>query len=179
MVIIHCCYNEMPSYNIARVPAIYKSYWTAMNKIFFYARACVNTWAFFLPGFRVSVLLSCSAFFPLFQIWKKPAKNCPIFLSALTFKVLIHQATKIKPKKTRKLHVSQICRQTSCNKFWPKRHSLGTKRVINWSLTTLDGKMFSTWGIKCTVVNWEFTKTKRIKGFFAQILVVALWHSKN
>ena len=85
-----------------------------MNKIFIYARPCVNkmTWAFFFkPGFRVSVLLSCSAVFLLFEIWKKPAKNCPIFLSALTFSVLIQQATKIKPKKTHKLHVSQIFRK--------------------------------------------------------------------
>ena len=79
--------NEEDYYNIARVLALYKSYWAAMNKIFIYARPCVNkmTWAFFLAGFRVSVLLSCSAVFLLFEIWKKPAKNCPIFLSALTF----------------------------------------------------------------------------------------------
>ena len=38
-----------------------------------------------LPGFRVSVMLSCSAVFFLFEIWKKPAKNWPIFLLALTF----------------------------------------------------------------------------------------------
>ena len=75
------------NYNIARVLALYKSYWAAMNKIFIYARPCVNkmTWAFFSPGLRVSVLLSCSAVFLHFEIWKKPAKNCPIFLSALTF----------------------------------------------------------------------------------------------
>ena len=29
-------------YNIARVLALYKSYWAAMNKIFIYARPCVN-----------------------------------------------------------------------------------------------------------------------------------------
>ena len=29
--------------------------------------------------------VQCSAVFLLFKIWKKPAKNCPIFLSALTF----------------------------------------------------------------------------------------------
>ena len=44
------------SYNIARVLALYKSYLAAMNKIFIYTRPCVNkmTWAFLLPGFRVS-----------------------------------------------------------------------------------------------------------------------------
>ena len=37
-------------YNIARLLALYKLYWAAMNKIFIYARPCVNkmTWAFFL-----------------------------------------------------------------------------------------------------------------------------------
>ena len=29
-------------YNKARVLALYKSYWAAMNKFFTYARACVN-----------------------------------------------------------------------------------------------------------------------------------------
>ena len=75
-------------YNIARVLALYKSYWAAMNKIFIYARPCVNkmTWAFFFFTWLQSCrLLSCSALFLLFKIWKKPAKNCPIFLSALTF----------------------------------------------------------------------------------------------
>ena len=35
------------NYNIARVLALYKSYWAAINKIFIYARPCVNkmTWA--------------------------------------------------------------------------------------------------------------------------------------
>ena len=40
----------------ACVLALYKSYLAAMNKIFIYTRPCVNkmTWAFLLPGFRVS-----------------------------------------------------------------------------------------------------------------------------
>ena len=29
-------------YNIARVLALYKSYWTAMNKFFIYARPCID-----------------------------------------------------------------------------------------------------------------------------------------
>ena len=35
-------------------------------------------------------------------------------------------------KNTCKLHVSQICRKTSCSKFWPKeaeRHSLGREQI--------------------------------------------------
>ena len=45
-------------YNIARVLALYKSYWAAMNKIFIYARLCVNKdffmmtcWAVFFVSF--------------------------------------------------------------------------------------------------------------------------------
>ena len=34
-------------YNIARVLALYKSYWAAMNKIFIYPRTCVNLKIFF------------------------------------------------------------------------------------------------------------------------------------
>ena len=43
-------------YNIARVLALYKSYWAAMNKIFIYARPWANkmTWAYFLPGVVVA-----------------------------------------------------------------------------------------------------------------------------
>ena len=52
-----------------------------------YIRPCVYkmTSALFKTSCRVSVLLSCSAVFFLSKIWKKPAKNCPIFLLALTF----------------------------------------------------------------------------------------------
>ena len=114
-------------YNIARVLALCKSYWAAMNKIFIYARPCVNktTWAFFLPGIRVSVLLSCSAVFLFFEIWKKPAKNCPIFLSALTFYSPDTTSNKSKAEKNS---------QTSCSKFWPKTFTGNKKRhqlVIN------------------------------------------------
>ena len=50
--------SAIVNYNIARVLALYKSYWADMNKIFIYARPCVNkmTWAFFfLPGCKVVV----------------------------------------------------------------------------------------------------------------------------
>ena len=73
-------------YNMARVLALYKSYWAAMNKIFIYTRPCVNkmTWAFFLPGFRVSFLESCSAVFLFFEIWKKPVYSCTLLTCWLT-----------------------------------------------------------------------------------------------
>ena len=62
-------------YNIARVLALHKFYWAAMNKIFIYARP------YLLAANYSSRLLSCSAVF----LRKKPAKSCPIFISALTF----------------------------------------------------------------------------------------------
>ena len=44
------------NYNIARVLALYKSYWAAMNKIFIYAPQCVDDVSvFFLPGCKVVV----------------------------------------------------------------------------------------------------------------------------
>ena len=116
------CINHC--YNIARVLALYKSYWAAMNKIFIYARPCVNkmTWAFFFPWLQSCRLLSCSTLFLVFKIWKKPAKNCPIFLSALTFSVLIQQAAKIKPNLKKNSQVARFANlsNTSCSKFWPK-----------------------------------------------------------
>ena len=45
--------NKIIYYNIARLLALYKSYWAAMNKIFIYARPCVNKMTcsavFFVP----------------------------------------------------------------------------------------------------------------------------------
>ena len=36
------CENIKMFYNIARVLALYKSYWAAMNKFFIYARPCID-----------------------------------------------------------------------------------------------------------------------------------------
>ena len=45
----------IPFYNITGVVALYKSYWSVMNKVLIYARPCVNkmTSAFLLTGWRV------------------------------------------------------------------------------------------------------------------------------
>ena len=74
-------YSRHSFYNIAHVLALYKSHWAAMTKIFIYARPCVNKmkWAFFSLASEFSFVLV------LLEIWKKPAKNFPVFLSALTF----------------------------------------------------------------------------------------------
>ena len=73
--------QQMNDYNIARVFALYKSYWAAMNKIYIYEPPSVNemTWAFFftwLQSFR-PVKLQCT--FP--SLWnmeetsEEPAKK--------------------------------------------------------------------------------------------------------
>ena len=79
-----------------------------MNKIFIYARPCVYkmTSAFFLTGCRVSVLLSCSAVFLLFKIWKKPAKDCPIFSIGIDF--LGPDPTSSKNKAEKNLQVARF-----------------------------------------------------------------------
>ena len=74
----------MSIYNKARVLALYKSYWAAMNKIFIYARPCVNkmTWAFFflfltwLQSFR-PVKLQCS--FPSLWNMEETSEELPNF----------------------------------------------------------------------------------------------------
>lgn len=77
----------IPFYDMTGVVELCKSYRSNMNKVLIYARPCVNemTSVFLLTGWRVFLLFSCSAVFLLFKIWKKPAKNFPIFLSALPF----------------------------------------------------------------------------------------------
>ena len=79
-----------------------------MNKIFIYARPSVYkmTSAFFLTGCRVSVLLSCSAVFLLFKIWKKRAKNCPIFSIGIDF--LGPDSTSSKNKAEKNLQVARF-----------------------------------------------------------------------
>ena len=37
----------------------------------------------------------------------------------------------------------QICRKTSCSKFWPKDIHWEQKKVTNWSLITFRGKIFA------------------------------------
>ena len=119
------------SYNIARVLALYKSCWAAMNKIFIYARPHVNrmTWTFFFFTW-----LQC-------EIWKKPAKNCPISLSELTH-WMIQQATKIKPKKTRKLHVSLICRKTGSLTFRTFFSNTWVKLALIFSIFPVNFELF-------------------------------------
>ena len=68
-------------YNMARVLALYNCCWAAMNKIFIYARPCINkmTWAFFftwLQSFR-PVMLQCS--FPSLWNMEETSEELPNF----------------------------------------------------------------------------------------------------
>ena len=77
-------------YNIACVFALSKSYWAVMNKIFIYARPCVYkmTSAFFKTSSRVTVLLSCSAVFFLFKIWRNQRRTAQFFYRHWLFRSL-------------------------------------------------------------------------------------------
>ena len=109
-------------YNMARVLALYNCCWAAMNKIFIYARPCINkmTWAFFFylasefPSRYAAVQFSFSL-----KYGRNQRRTAQFFYRHWPFRSWSNKQ-KIKSKKTRKLHVSQICRKTSCSKFWPK-----------------------------------------------------------
>ena len=116
---------------------------------------------FFLTGFRVSVLLS-SAVFLLFAIWKKPAKNCPIFLLALTFQVLIQQAKKIKQEKNLQV--------TCFANLWEDQ--LQQILAVNWIKCSCSNQ-----SIKCGVF---FTSQQgRLFNFFVRCENFALYHNKR
>ena len=87
-------------------------------------------------------LLSCSAVFLLFNIWKKPVKNCRIFQSALTFYVLIQQAAKIKPnsKKLASCPFRKFVKRAAAANFGRETFT-GNRKDTNWSLTTIKGKI--------------------------------------
>ena len=124
-----------------RVLALYGSYLAALNKNFIYACPCVNDVRIFLPGFRVSVLLSCSAIFLLFEIWKKPAKNCPIFFIGID--LIGPDPTSNRNKAENNSQVARFANlsEDQLPQILAERYSLGTKKVTNWSLTTFKGKI--------------------------------------
>ena len=108
-------------YNKARVLALNKSYWAAINKIFIYARPSVNkmAWVFFFHLSFRPVRLQYS--FPSLWNMEETIEELPNFSIGIDLLGPYPTSNKNKAeKKTRKLHVSQICRRTSCSKFWPK-----------------------------------------------------------
>ena len=72
----------------------------------------------------------------------------------------------MKPKKNSQVARFENVSEDQLQQILAERHSLGIKKVTNWSLITLNVKFpllllvlnLLTWGIKYTVVNWEFTK---------------------
>ena len=72
-----------------------------------------SSWTW-LQGFR-PVKLQCS-FSSLWNV-EETSEELPNFSIGIDLLVLDLTSNKIKPKKTRKLYVSQICRKTSSSKF--------------------------------------------------------------
>ena len=111
----------------------------------------------FIPGFRVSILLSSSAIFLLFEIWKKPAKNCPIFFIGIDRLGPYPTSNKSKAEKNSQVACFANLSEDERQQILAERHSLGTKEVTNWSLLFLN-----LFNLKNKVVNWQFTKNKTI-----------------
>ena len=105
-----------------------------MNKIFIYAREILfidDVSICFLTWLQSCRLLTCSAVFLLFKIWKKPAKNCLVFQSSLSFYVLIQE--RLQNKAEFKKH-SQVVRfanlsEDHLQQILAERHSLGTEKT--------------------------------------------------
>ena len=74
---------------------------------------------------------------------EETSEELPNFSIGIDLLGLDPTSTKNKAEKTRKLHVSQICRKTSCSKFWPKDIHWEQKKVTNRSLITFRGKIFA------------------------------------
>ena len=129
-------------YNIARVLAPYKSYWAAMKKIFIYARPCVNkmTWAFFftwVQSFRPAKL-KCS--FPYLWNMEETSEELPNF--SIGIDLLGPHPTSNKNKAEKNSQDARFANlsEDQLQQILTERHSLGTKKVTNWSLITLKVK---------------------------------------
>ena len=94
----------------------------------------------FLLCFRVSVLLSCSAVFLLFELWKKPAKNCPNFSTGIDLLGPYSISNKNEAEKNSQVARFENVSEDQLQQILAERHSLGTKKVTNWSLITLNVK---------------------------------------
>ena len=81
---------------------------------------------------------------------EETSEELPNFSIGIDLLGLDPTSTKNKAEKTRKLHVSQICRKTSCSKFWPKDIHWEQK-ITNWSLTTFKGKISVFIVVFCTL----------------------------
>ena len=106
-------------YNKARVLALNKSYWAAINKIFIYARPSVNkmAWVFFFHLSFRPVRLQYS--FPSLWNMEETIEELPNFSIGIDLLGPYPTSNKNKAEK-----LQQILAE---------RHSLGTKKVTNWS----------------------------------------------
>ena len=132
-------------------------------------RACLpyilNLIYFILIWLQSCRLLSCSAVFLLFKIWKKPAQNCPIFLSPLTFQVLVQQAAKINKtelEKTRKCAFRKFVGRPAAANFGRKTFT-GNRTDTNWSSTTFKGKISIFIVVFKVVMPFCYLRTIRLK----------------
>ena len=117
-------------YNIAHVLALYKSYWAAMNKIFIYARPCVNkmTWALFFIWLQSFRPVKLQGSFPFLLNMEETSEELPnIFYRHWPFK----------RKKLASCTFRKFVRRPAAANFGRKTFT-GNKKVTNWSLTTFN-----------------------------------------
>ena len=115
-------------YNIERVLGLYKSYWALMNKIFIYARPCVNkmTWALFFIWLQSFRPVKLQGSFPSLLNMEETSKELPnIFYRHWPFK----------RKKLASCTFRKFVRRPAAANFGWKTFT-GNKKVTNWSLTT-------------------------------------------
>ena len=117
-----------------------------MNKIFIYARPCVNKMAsafFFLRGCRSSfcpdIKLQCS--FPSLQDMEETSEELPNF--SIGIDLLGPDQTSSKDNAEKNSQVARFANlsEDQLQQILEERHALGTKRVTSWSLTTFKGKI--------------------------------------
>ena len=121
-------------YNTARVLALYRSYWAAMDK------TCVNkmTWAFFLPSCKVSSFKLLYSF-PSMEKTSEKLPNVSIGIDLLG------------PDPTRSKNKAELKKLASCAflKFvgrpaaanFGRETFTGNRKDTIWSLTTIKGKI--------------------------------------
>ena len=99
----------------------------------------------------------------LFKIWKKPAKNCLSFQSALTFYVLIQQAAKIKPNSKKLVSCAFrkfVGRPAAAN--FGRETFTGNRKYTNWALTTIKGKISVFIAVFKFVMHFCYRRTIRL-----------------
>ena len=113
-------------YNIERALGLYKSYWALMNKIFTYARSCVNkmTWAPFFIWLQSFRPVKLQGSFPSLLNMEETSEELPnIFYRHWLFK-------------RKKLASCTFRKFVRAAANFGRKTFTGNKKVTNWSLTT-------------------------------------------